>query len=55
MVQFKYLDRVAYSEPKRFPRSGSLIDAGSRIGTKLVQVIYLRPVAFGARLGKRRR
>ena len=55
MVQFKRFDKIAYGKPKEYPKSGKVINTGSRIGTKIVQLVYFRPVAFGARFGKARK
>jgi len=54
MVRFKRLDKLAYGRPKEIKKSGALINAGSRFGTKVVQTIYFKPVAFGLRGFKKR-
>jgi hypothetical protein len=49
----KRINRLAYAQPIEKPKSGKVINVGSRIGTKITQAIYFRPVAFGLRQGGR--
>jgi len=46
------INHLAYSEPVDKPDSGKVINVGSKIGTKFVQFVYFRPVAFGVRQNK---
>lgn len=43
-------NRAAYGKPREIKGAGKVINAGSRIGTRIVQIVYLRPGAFGYRV-----
>ena len=49
--------KAAYGKPKDIKGAGKLINVGSRIGTKIVQVVYLRPEVWGydKAMGRRRK
>ena len=53
-MQFKRFNKIAYAKPKEIKGAGTVINTGSRIGTRIVQVVYFRPVAFGMRGFKKR-
>lgn len=51
----KRYNKAAYGKPVAKPKAGGLIDAGSRIGTRIVQLVYLRPPAYGYRVATKRK
>lgn len=48
------LRKIAYGKPKEIKGVGGLINTGSRIGTRIVQLVYFRPPLFGYRKGRGR-
>jgi hypothetical protein len=39
--------KLAYGKPKNIKGAGKVINAGSRIGTRLIQITALRPEIWG--------
>jgi hypothetical protein len=46
--------KIAYGEPKDVKGAGKLLNTGARVGTKIVQFIYLRPEYVGYKAGRRK-
>lgn len=39
--------KAAYGKPKNIKGAGKVLNAGARIGTKIVQLVYIRPGVYG--------
>lgn len=48
-------ERAAYRRPKSIPKSGVVIDVGSGVGTRILQVMYVRLPLKGFRAGRGKR
>jgi hypothetical protein len=46
--------KLAYGKPKDIKGAGKIINTGSKIGAKVVQLVYLRPSAYGYKLGSKK-
>ena len=47
--------RVAYGKPKDVKGVGTLMNVGSNVGTRIVQVFWLRPPAAGYKIARGKR
>ena len=47
------LRKAAYAKPRDIKGAGMVINAGSRIGTRIVQMVYLRPPVYGYDKGRK--
>ena len=44
--------RLAYGRVST-PKAGKLIDVGSNVGLKIVQIVYVRPIGWGYKKGSK--
>jgi len=49
------VNTLATKKPKSYPKSGKLINAGSYVGTKIVQLTTVKPLNYGLKKARGKR